>query len=248
MLAQLNLLLCVQFQKLNPPVPLCAIGKSVINWLKCSSLAWILQFYPHFYQNHTLITQTKFPPTSTVHLDPHSEEYYQKLVEALELGTQAYSHVSPEILTQFKALIRKYPMAFHLPGAELRPVNIGIFCEKQQEKWEQFLQPAVYAHNVSPISGTSNISPFFLVFGRHATSPETISLQLPVHPLPPDRYTKHLIARLQSAHKDFTAIKANTNTKIFMTRKLVSFYFQMVRWFMFKKNHHHIYQAVQHVL
>ena len=52
-----------------------------------------------------------FPPTSTVHLDPHSEEYYQKLVEALELGTQAYSHVSPEILTQFKTLIRKYPIA-----------------------------------------------------------------------------------------------------------------------------------------
>ena len=31
---------------------------------------------------------------------------------------------------------------------------LGIFCEKQQEKWEQFLQPAVYAHNVFPISGT----------------------------------------------------------------------------------------------
>ena len=25
---------------------------------------------------------------------------------------------------------------------------LGIFCEKQQEKWEQFLQSAVYAHNV----------------------------------------------------------------------------------------------------
>ena len=89
----------------------------------------------------------------------------------------------------------------------------GIFCEKQQEKWEQFLPPAVYAHNVSPISGTSNIAPFFLVFGRHATSPETISLQLPVHPLPPDHYAKHLITQLQSAHKDFTAIKADLRRK-----------------------------------
>ena len=44
---------------------------------------------------------------------------------------------------------------------------LGIFCEKQQEKWEQFLQPAVYAHNVSLISGTSNITLFFLVFGHH---------------------------------------------------------------------------------
>ena len=86
---------------------------------------------------------------------------------------------------------------------------LGIFCEKQEEKWEQFLQPAVYAHNVSPVSGTSSIAPFFLVFGRHATSPETISLQLPVHPLPPDHYAKHLISGLQTAHKEFTEIKAD---------------------------------------
>ena len=90
---------------------------------------------------------------------------------------------------------------------------LAILCEKQQEKWEQFLQPAVYAYNVSPISGTSNIIPFFLVFGRHVTSPETISLQLPVHLLPPDHYAKHLIAQLQSAHKDFTAIKADLRRK-----------------------------------
>ena len=58
-----------------------------------------------------------------MHLDPHSEEYYQKLVEALELDTHFNSHVNPDILTQFKALIRKYPTAFHLPGAELHPVK-----------------------------------------------------------------------------------------------------------------------------
>ena len=92
---------------------------------------------------------------------------------------------------------------------------LGIFCEKQQEKWEQFLQPAVYAHNVSPISGTSNITPFSLVFGHHATSPETISLQLPVHPLPPDHHAKHLITWLQSAHKNFTAIKADLCCKLY---------------------------------
>ena len=62
---------------------------------------------------------------------------------------------------------------------------------------------------MSPISGTSNITPFFLVFGRHATSPETISLQLPVHPLPPDHYAKHLISRLQTARKEFTEIKVD---------------------------------------
>ena len=92
-------------------------------------------------------------------------------------------------------------------------VALEIFCEKQQEKWEQFLQLAVYAHNVSPISGTSNVTPFFLVFGRHATSPETISLQLPVHPLPPNHYAKHLVARLQTVHKDFTEIRADLHHK-----------------------------------
>ena len=289
--------------------PVCAISKtqptgtSLRNWKVSDQLAKMQQsgldssilspFLPEPDTDHP----NMFPPTSTVHLDSHSEEYYQKLVEAFELDIQAYSHVSPEILTQFKALMRKYPMAFHLSEAELRPgidfvgelpmspsgnrwiltavypysnclraipvpdkaattaayalVNdvflsicfpsvlqsgrggewlnallhritkllsikhvftsgfwprlngaterthrflntaLGIFCEKQQEKWEQFLQPAVYAHNVSSISGTSNITPFFLVFGRHATSPETISLQLPVHPLPPDHYAKH---------------------------------------------------------
>ena len=59
---------------------------------------------------------------------------------------------------------------------------IGIYCERSQSRWEEFLQPAVYAHNTSPISGTSDITPFFLVFGRNAPSPETLSLQLPPPP------------------------------------------------------------------
>ena len=86
---------------------------------------------------------------------------------------------------------------------------LGIFCEHQQEKWEQFLQPAVYSHNVSPISGTSNITPFFLAFGRDAPSPETISLDLPVHPLPPDHYAKYMLSRMKLAHQRFTQIKSD---------------------------------------
>ena len=86
---------------------------------------------------------------------------------------------------------------------------LGIFCEHQQEKWEQFLQPAVYSHNVPPISGTSNITPFVLVLGRDALSPETISLDLPVHPFPPDHYAKHMLSRMQLAHQRFTQIKSD---------------------------------------
>jgi len=44
---------------------------------------------------------------------------------------------------------------------------LGIHCEKNQQLWEEFLQPATYAHNTSPIPGTDQVTPFFLVFGRH---------------------------------------------------------------------------------
>ena len=86
---------------------------------------------------------------------------------------------------------------------------LGIFCEHQQEKWEQFLQPAVYSHNVSPISGSTNITPFFKVFGHDAPSPETISFDLPVHPLPPDHYAKRMLSRMQIAHQRFNQIKSD---------------------------------------
>ena len=115
--------------------PVCAVSKaqptgtSLHNWKVSDQFAEMQQsgldssilspFLPEPDIDHPNI----FPPTSDVCLDPHSEEYYQKLVEALELDTQAHFHVNPEIMTHFKALIRKYPTAFHLPGAELRPVT-----------------------------------------------------------------------------------------------------------------------------
>ena len=102
--------------------PVCAISKttgtSLRNWKVSDQLAEMQQsgldssILSPFLPEPDIDHPNMFPPTSPVHLDPHSEEYYQKLVEALELDTQAYSHVSPEILTQFKALIHKYPIAF----------------------------------------------------------------------------------------------------------------------------------------
>ena len=261
------------------------------------------------------------PPVEDVSLDPHSEEYFQQLVAALDLETDTYAHVDLAIMSKFKALIRKYSHAFYLPGSELTPITgfhhnidigdslpaspsgnkwiltvvcpysnylraipvpdktattaanvlfhevflqlgfpsvlqsdrggeflnallhritqllsikqvftsgfhprlngatershrflnsaLGIFCEHQQEKWEQFLQPAVYSHNVSPISGTTNITPFFLVFGRDAPSPETISFDLPVNPLPPDHYARHLLSHMKVAHQQFSQVKSD---------------------------------------
>ena len=60
---------------------------------------------------------------------------------------------------------------------------LGIYCEKNQQLWEEFLQPATYAHNTSPIPGTDQVTPFFLVFGRHPISPEVLTLALPPSPL-----------------------------------------------------------------
>ena len=51
------------------------------------------------------------PPVEIVDLDPHSEEYFQKLVAAIDLDTDSYAHVDPTTMTRFKELIRKYPHA-----------------------------------------------------------------------------------------------------------------------------------------
>ena len=86
---------------------------------------------------------------------------------------------------------------------------LGIFCEKNQERWEECLQPAVYAHNTAPISGTKDITPFFLVFGRHAPSPETIALNLPPIRASADQYAHNLVSRMKQAHAQFRDIKAD---------------------------------------
>ena len=64
-----------------------------------------------------------FPPVENVGLDPHSEDYFQKLVTALDLETENYAHVDPGIMKQFKELIRKYSHAFYLPGSELSTIK-----------------------------------------------------------------------------------------------------------------------------
>ena len=88
-------------------------------------------------------------------------------------------------ITQLLSIRQVFTSGFrpHLNGATERThrflnAALGIYCEHQQEKWEEYLQSAVYAHNNSPISGTSNITPF-LVFGQEAPFPESISLALP---------------------------------------------------------------------
>lgn len=68
-----------------------------------------------------------------------------------------------------------------------------------------------FTHNVSPIPGMDKLSPFFLVFGRHAPSPETFTLQLalPSKSLSQQTYVENQVSRLSDAKKEFDRIKAD---------------------------------------
>ena len=83
---------------------------------------------------------------------------------------------------------------------------IGIFCEKYQNQWEDYLQRATYARNISPISGCENL---VLIFGRHALSPDIVSLELPPKPISQDHYAHHLVSCLREAYREFSTIKAD---------------------------------------
>ena len=86
---------------------------------------------------------------------------------------------------------------------------LGTYFEKHQQHWEDFLQSATYAHSTSPIPGTDNVTPFFLVFGRHAPFPEVLSFDMPPAPLSQSSYAKTLIKRSNEARKSFDRIKAD---------------------------------------
>lgn len=60
-----------------------------------------------------------------------------------------------------------------------------------------------------PIPGTGQISPFILVFGRHAPSPEIIPLDLPPATLSRNAFAEQLVSRLCEAQKQFNTIKAD---------------------------------------
>ena len=278
-----------------------------------------------------------FLPTSTVHLDPHFKEYYQKLVEAIELDTEAYSHVSQEILTQSKAIgfvgelhmcpsgnkwiltavcpYSNYLRAISVPdktattaanalvndvflstsfpsvlqsdcGGEwlnallhritkllsikhvftsgFRPrlnsamecthrflnTALRIFCEKQQENGNSFYN-LQFMHTMCP--------PFQVLLTLHHFSlflAAMLPLQKPY--LCNSQFIHYHQITMQNilSHSYRVLIKillwskqiSVANRKIFMTRKLVSFLFQMARSLCLKRTTHHIYQALQHVL
>ena len=67
------------------------------------------------------------PPTGQVYLDPYSDEYFDKLVAALELDSPMYANIDSEVIAKFKEILRKYPEAFHLPRTPLGTINILFY-------------------------------------------------------------------------------------------------------------------------
>ena len=67
------------------------------------------------------------PPTGGVYLDPYSDEYFDKLVAALELDSPMYANIDSEVIVKFKEILRKYPEAFHLPGTPLGTIKIRLY-------------------------------------------------------------------------------------------------------------------------
>lgn len=75
-----------------------------------------------------------------------------------------------------------------------------------------FNQQFTQSHNVSAIPGMNKLSPFFLVFGRHAPSPETLTLALPLKPFSQQTYAENVVSLLSDAKKEFDRIKAGRET------------------------------------
>ena len=63
------------------------------------------------------------PTTGGVYLDPYSNEYFDKLIAALELDSPVYANIDSGVIAKFKEILRKYAEAFHLPGTPLGTIK-----------------------------------------------------------------------------------------------------------------------------
>ena len=160
-------------------------------------------------------TPEMFPPSTFPTSMPFSDSYFTQLVASFDLDTSLYSHVPRDILSQFQTLLRKYQHIFYLSASNLSTVMefsliipTGEFLSAVLHRVTKLLS-TIYSHSTSPISGITDITPFFLVFGRNAQSPETVSLDLPPLNLSPDHYAYNLVQRMKDAHTLFFSIKSD---------------------------------------
>ena len=62
---------------------------------------------------------SELPPTDPIHLDPKSDEYFEKVCAALELDSPLYSHLDPKLREEFKALVKSILRFFTCQGPPL---------------------------------------------------------------------------------------------------------------------------------
>ena len=150
-------------------------------------------------------TPEMFPPSTFPTSMPFSDSYFTQLVASLDLDTSLYSPVPHDLLSQFKTLLRKYQHLFYLSASNLSTVMEFSLIIPTGEFLNAVLYrlSTIYSHSTSALSGITDITPFFLVFGRNAPSPETVSLDLPPLNLSPDHYAYNLVQRMKDAHTLF---------------------------------------------
>ena len=76
-----------------------------------------------FLENNQFEHPNAFPPTEKANLLLHCQEFFSQLTDALQLNSPKYAHVPSFVMDKFKALLRKYPQAFHLPNSPLSPIK-----------------------------------------------------------------------------------------------------------------------------
>ena len=52
--------------------------------------------------------------------------------------------------------------------------SISMYVTKFAREWDLWLQAATFVHNMSVISGTDQLTPFYLVNGRNAVMPNDV--------------------------------------------------------------------------
>ena len=72
-----------------------------------------------FLDDHDADHPHALPSTDPVYLDQYSEEYYETLVNTLDLDSPKYFNISEDVMSNFKNLLHRYSEAFHIPGSPL---------------------------------------------------------------------------------------------------------------------------------
>ena len=85
--------------------------------------------------------------------------------------------------------------------------SISMYVTKFARKCDLWLQAATFVHNTSVISGTDQLTPFYLVYGRNAVMPNDVAFA-PFFSLPRDQltYAQELTMRLSKARDIFSSV------------------------------------------